>query len=147
MTVGSAQLPPTQPYSAPSAVMIALSPGLAEVGFSTLTTTATAKGSSLRDSSSALAKNSMSIIHYSCWFVLPMAEAGEASPAPTCLLDFVGLGLFDPFTRDYSVTPCSRSIFQSLFGVIGISMFRTPRCHSASTKALAITTCRPTVAV
>ncbi len=45
-----------------------------------------------------------------------------------------------------AVTPASRRIFQTFCGVIGMSMFRTPRCHSASTTALAIAGGAPTVA-
>ena len=46
----------------------------------------------------------------------------------------------------YDVTPFSLRIFQTFCGVIGMSMFRTPRCHSASTTALAIAGGAPTVA-
>src|SRR5262249_3569703 len=46
----------------------------------------------------------------------------------------------------YSVTPWSRSSFQTLAGVMGMSTWRTPRCHSASTTALAIAAGAPTVA-
>ena len=45
-----------------------------------------------------------------------------------------------------AVTPLSRRIFQTFCGVIGMLMFRTPRCHSASTTALAIAGGAPTVA-
>ena len=45
----------------------------------------------------------------------------------------------------YSVTPCSRRSFQTFGGVIGMSMWRTPRCQSASTTALAMAGGAPTV--
>src|SRR4029079_14866577 len=45
----------------------------------------------------------------------------------------------------YSVTPCLRSKRQTFCGVIGIWMWRTPRCHIASTIALAIAGGAPTV--
>ena len=38
----------------------------------------------------------------------------------------------------HSVTPWARSSFHTLAGVIGMSMWRTPRCQSASTTALAM---------
>src|SRR5262245_60707403 len=43
-------------------------------------------------------------------------------------------------------TPFSCRIAQTFGGVIGMSMLRTPRCHSASTTALAIAGGAPTVA-
>src|SRR5262245_39917629 len=46
----------------------------------------------------------------------------------------------------YSVTPLSRSTRHTFAGVIGMSMLRTPRCHSASTTALAMAAGAPTVA-
>ncbi len=48
--------------------------------------------------------------------------------------------------RGQAVTPLSRRIFQTFWGVIGMSMLRTPRCHSASTTAFAIAGGAPTVA-
>ena len=42
--------------------------------------------------------------------------------------------------------PFSCRIAQTFWGVIGMSMLRTPRCHSASTTALAIAGGAPTVA-
>ena len=48
--------------------------------------------------------------------------------------------------RGQAVTPFSRRIAQTFCGVIGMSMLRTPRCHSASTTALAIAGGAPTVA-
>ena len=42
--------------------------------------------------------------------------------------------------------PFSWRIAQTFWGVIGMSMLRTPRCHSASTTALAIAGGAPTVA-
>jgi hypothetical protein len=58
ITVGWAQLPPIQPCITPSAVIIALSPGLAEVGFSARTTTAVTNGIPFCTNSCALAKKS-----------------------------------------------------------------------------------------
>jgi hypothetical protein len=46
----------------------------------------------------------------------------------------------------YSATPFSWRIRQTFSGVIGMSMFRTPRCQSASTTAFAIAGGAPTVA-
>jgi hypothetical protein len=46
----------------------------------------------------------------------------------------------------YSATPFSRRMFHTFSGVIGMSMWRTPRCASASTTALAIAGGAPTVA-
>ena len=51
-----------------------------------------------------------------------------------------------PRTGDYAVTPFSWRIAQTFWGVIGMSMLRTPRCHSASTTALAMAGGAPTVA-
>jgi len=48
--------------------------------------------------------------------------------------------------RGQAVTPFSRRMRQTFCGVIGMSMFRTPRCHRASTTALAIAGGAPTVA-
>src|SRR3990172_1952460 len=44
-TAGFEQLPPIQPIHSPSALINALAPGLAEVGFSALTTVASTNGS------------------------------------------------------------------------------------------------------
>jgi hypothetical protein len=52
----------------------------------------------------------------------------------------VGVGLFRQLP-----TPCSRSAFHTFCGVIGMSRWRTPRCHIASTMALAIAGGAPTV--
>ena len=44
------------------------------------------------------------------------------------------------------MTPFSCRIAQTFWGVIGMSMLRTPRCHSASTTAFAMAGGAPTVA-
>src|SRR3954471_11231943 len=46
----------------------------------------------------------------------------------------------------YSAAPFCFRICQTFSGVIGMSMWRTPRCESASTTALAIAGGAPTVA-
>src|SRR5207253_1522759 len=57
MTTGAAQLPPIQPVSFPSGVMIAFAPGFADVGRSARTTVAVANGSRRARSSAASSKN------------------------------------------------------------------------------------------
>ena len=57
ITTGCAHPPPIQPHILPSGKMIALFPGLPEIGAWYRTTTATAKGWSLATSSSALLRN------------------------------------------------------------------------------------------
>ena len=52
----------------------------------------------------------------------------------------------DQSPRRYSATPFSLRIVHTFSGVIGMSMWRTPRCASASTTALAIAGGAPTVA-
>ena len=52
----------------------------------------------------------------------------------------------DRLRRVQAVTPLSRRIFQTFCGVIGMLMFRTPRCQSASTTAFAMAGGAPTVA-
>ena len=48
--------------------------------------------------------------------------------------------------RGRQLTPFSWRMVQTFWGVSGISMWRTPRCHKASTTALAIAGGAPTVA-
>src|SRR5947199_379800 len=48
--------------------------------------------------------------------------------------------------KGYSETTWSRRHFQTFAGVTGISIWRTPRCHNASTTALTIAAGAPTVA-
>ena len=56
VTTGAAQLPPIQPVSRPSGVMIAFAPGFADVGRSARTTVAVANGSRRARSSAASSK-------------------------------------------------------------------------------------------
>src|SRR5215510_4184913 len=56
-------------------------------------------------------------------------------------------GIAGGHRRPYSSeTPWSRRHFQTFAGVIGILIWRTPRCHNASTTALTIAAGAPTVA-
>ena len=117
-TIGRAQLPPTKPSIVPSGWISPRAPGRAEVGRRTATTVARAYG---------------------------LAGPVELD-RPFEERDRRGHRTTRPATGGYAVTPFSRRIAQTFGGVIGMSMLRTPRCHSASTTALAIAGGAPTVA-